>query len=44
MYALSPNLFELLTTTLSPCNWTLAESYPNIEYSIMNRFYSHCSR
>ena len=44
MYALSPSLFELLTTKLSPCNWILAEYFPNIQYSILNRLYSHCSR
>jgi PI-3-kinase-related kinase SMG-1 len=31
MYALTPTLFELLTVKLSPCNWQLAECYPNIQ-------------
>ena len=44
MYALSPTLFELLTGKLSPCNWNLAEYFPNIQYAILNRLYSHCSR
>ncbi len=44
MYALSPSLFQLLTDKLSPCNWTLAESFPNIQYAILSTLYSHCSR
>jgi PI-3-kinase-related kinase SMG-1 len=44
MYALSPTLFELLTGKLSPCNWNLAEYFPNIQYAIFNRLYSHSSR
>ncbi len=44
MYALSPTLFELLTAKLSPCNWNLAESYPNIQFAILNTLYSHCLR
>ena len=44
MYALSPTLFELLTGKLSPCNWHLAECFANIQYAILNRLYSHCSR
>jgi hypothetical protein len=44
MYALSPTLFELLTGKLSPCNWSLAEYFPNIQYAIFNRLYSHSSR
>jgi hypothetical protein len=44
MYALSPSLFELLTSKLSPCNSTLADFFPNIQHAILNRLYSHCSR
>lgn len=44
MYALSPSLFQLLTDKLSPCNWTLAESFPSIQYAILSTLYSHCSR
>lgn len=41
MYALSPSLVELLTGKLSPCNWSLAEYFPNIQYAILNRLYTH---
>ena len=44
MYALSPTLFELLTGKLSPCNWNLAEYFPDIQHALLNRLYSHCSR
>jgi len=44
MYALTPTLFELLTVKLSPCNWSLADYYPNIQFAILNTLYSHCLR
>ncbi len=44
MYALTPTLFELLTDKISPANWTLAEYFPNIQYAILNRLYSHSLR
>lgn len=44
MYALSPTLFELLTGKLSPLNWSLAENFPNIQYAITNRLFTHCQR
>ncbi|CAF0784356.1 unnamed protein product [Brachionus calyciflorus] len=44
MYTLSPTLFELLTNKLSPLNWSLAENFPNIQYALLNRLYTHCQR
>lgn len=44
MYALSPSLFQLLTERLSPLNWSLAETFPNIQYAIISRLYNLCLR
>ena len=44
MYALSPTLFELLRDKLTPCNWSLADNFPSVQYAILNTLYSHCSR
>lgn len=44
MYTLTPSLFQLLTERLSPLNWSLAETFPHIQYAIINRLYNHCLR
>lgn len=44
MYALSPTLFELLTNRLCPCVWQMADSFPNIQFAILNTLYSYCTK
>lgn len=44
MYAIHPPLFEIFTTKISPCNWSLAEQFPNIQFDILSKFFAYCSR
>lgn len=44
MYAISPPLFEVFTLKLSPCNWILAEYFPNIQFDILKKFFAYCSK
>lgn len=44
MYAISPPLFEIFTIKLCPCNWTLAENFPHIQFDILSKFFAYCSK
>lgn len=44
MWALQPNILELLATKMIPFDQNLALNYPTIQYSIIYLLYSHCKK
>ncbi|XP_048245963.1 serine/threonine-protein kinase SMG1-like isoform X1 [Haliotis rufescens] len=44
MWALSPSVFDLLSTHLCPVEPWIAECYPSVQFAVVYALYSHCCR
>ncbi|PIK34773.1 putative serine/threonine-protein kinase SMG1 [Apostichopus japonicus] len=44
VWALSPSVFELLTSHILPKSWIIARSHPTVHYTLLHALFTHCER
>ncbi|XP_071818149.1 serine/threonine-protein kinase SMG1-like isoform X2 [Apostichopus japonicus] len=42
VWALSPSVFELLTSHILPKSWIIARSHPTVHYTLLHALFTHC--